>query len=70
MADLAEASEGARVTSVWIGEALGIRRASVAQMEKRSDLLLSALNSYVATLSGVFRLTVTFPGQRESKLRG
>ena len=58
------------MTQAQIAEALGIRQASVAQMEKRSELMLSTLRSYVEAMGGELRLTVTFPGQREVELGG
>ena len=58
------------LTQAQIAEALGIRQASVAQLEKRSDLMLSTLRSYVEAMGGELRLTVTFPGQREVELGG
>ena len=63
MADLAEASEGARVSPARIAEALGIRQASVAQMEKRSNMIISPWRSYVLTKGGKLRRAESFPRQ-------
>jgi hypothetical protein len=58
------------VTTARIGEELGIGRASVAQMEKRSGLMLSRLWSCVAAMGAELRLTVTFPGPRDVEFGG
>jgi DNA-binding XRE family transcriptional regulator len=58
--DLRKAKE---LTQVQLAEALGIRQATVAQLEKRSDLLLSTLRSYVDAMGGRLKLLVEFPGR-------
>ena len=49
--DLRRAKE---LTQVQLAEVLGVRQATVAQLEKRSDLLLSTLRSYVGPWAGVW----------------
>jgi transcriptional regulator with XRE-family HTH domain len=51
------------LTQAQLAECLGIRQATVAQLEKRSDLMLSTLRSYVEAMGGRLRLTVEFPGK-------
>lgn len=58
--DLRKARE---LTQHQLAESLGVRQATVAQMEKRSDLMLSTLRSYVRAMGGELDLTVTFPGK-------
>ena len=43
------------LTQEQVAEALGIRQATVAQLEKRSDLLLSTLRGYVEAMGGRLR---------------
>jgi DNA-binding XRE family transcriptional regulator len=65
--DLRRAKE---LTQVQVAEALGIRQATVAQLEKRSDLLLSTLRSYVEAMGGRLKLLVEFPGRPPVTLDG
>lgn len=44
-----------------MAELLGIGQDSVSRLEKRSDLLLSTLRSYVAAMGGRLRLIAEFP---------
>ena len=65
--DIRKAKE---LTQVQLAEALGIRQATVAQLEKRSDLLLSTLRSYVEAMGGRLKLMVEFPGRPPVTLEG
>lgn len=56
--DLRKARE---LTQTHMAEALGIGQDSVSRLEKRSDLLLSTLRSYVAAMGGSLDLVVRFP---------
>ena len=58
------------LTQVQLAEALSIRQATVARMEKQSDLLLSTLRSYVEAMGGKLRLTVEFPDRPTVALEG
>ncbi|PLW76552.1 helix-turn-helix domain-containing protein [Cohaesibacter celericrescens] len=58
------------MTQVQLAETLGIRQASVAQMEKRSDLMLSTLRSYVEAMGGKLNLMVEFPDRAPVLLDG
>lgn len=49
------------LTQVRMAEALGIGQDSVSRLEKRSDLLLSTLRSYVAAMGGSLDLVARFP---------
>lgn len=51
------------LTQHQLAETLGVRQATVAQMEKRSDLMLSTLRSYVEAMGGRLDVTVEFPGK-------
>ena len=65
--DLRRAKE---LTQEQVAETLGIRQATVAQLEKRSDLLLSTLRGYVEAMGGRLRLMVEFPGRPPVTLEG
>jgi DNA-binding XRE family transcriptional regulator len=65
--DLRKAKE---LTQVQLAETLGIRQATVAQMEKRGDLMLSTLRSYVEAMGGHLRLVVDFPDRPPVSLEG
>ena len=58
------------LTQEQVAAALGIRQATVAQLEKRSGLLLSTLRSYVEAMGGRLRLMVEFPGRPPVALEG
>lgn len=49
------------LTQARLAETLGIRQATIAQLEKPSDLMISTLCSYVEAMGGRLRLTVEFP---------
>ena len=68
--DLRKARE---LTQQRMAELLGIKQANVSRIEKRSDLLLSTLGSYVAAMGGRLRLVAEFqdrPPVVLSKLSG
>ena len=59
--DLREARE---LTQAQLAERLGIRQATIARLEQRSDLMISTLRSYVEAVGGRLRLTVESPTRR------
>ena len=59
-----------KLTQTQLAEVLNIRQASVAQMEKRSDLMLSTLRSYVEAMGGKLNLTVEFSDRGPVFLEG
>ena len=67
---LQELRKARELTQVQIAAHLGIRQSTVAQMEKRSDLMLSTLRSYVEAMGGKLRLTVEFPNHAPVALEG
>ncbi|RAH96070.1 transcriptional regulator [Acuticoccus sediminis] len=60
---LNELRKARELTQHQLAEGPGVRQATVAQMEKRSDLMLSTLRSYVEAMGGKLDLTVEFPGK-------
>jgi DNA-binding XRE family transcriptional regulator len=65
--DLRKARE---LTQEQVAEAPGIRQATVTQLEKRGDLLLSTLRSYVEAMGGHLTPMVEFPGRSPVALEG
>lgn len=51
------------LTQTELAERLGVSQANVAKIEKRSDLLVSTLRSYLAALGGEVRIVVSFQGR-------
>src|SRR5947209_925066 len=51
------------LTQTELAERLGVSQANVAKIEKRSDLLVSTLRSYLGALGGEVRIVVTFHGR-------
>ena len=50
-----------KLTQESMAELLGIRQDSVSRLEKRADLLLSTLRSYVKAMGGALKLVAEFP---------
>lgn len=67
---LQELRKAKALTQVQLAEILNIRQATVAQMEKRSDLMLSTLRSYVEAMGGRLNLVVEFPDREPVSLAG
>lgn len=57
-------------TQVQLAESLNVKQATIAQMEKRGDMLLSTVRSYVEAMGGTLDLVVQFPGQEPVHLTG
>ncbi|MEM8777486.1 MAG: XRE family transcriptional regulator, partial [Cyanobacteria bacterium P01_G01_bin.49] len=58
------------LTQERMAELLKIPQDSVSRLEKRSDLLLSTLRSYVQAMGGELQLTVKFPERPPVNLTG
>lgn len=56
------------LTQVRMAEALNIRQNGVSRIEKRSDLLLSTLRSYVEAMGGQLSLVAEFPNRPPVRL--
>ena len=59
-----------KLTQAQLVDILKIRQVAVSDMEKRSDLLLSTLRSYVEAMGGKLSLTVEFPNLGTGVLDG
>jgi len=58
------------LTQEYIGGKIGKKQVSVAQLEKRSDFLLSTLRQYVEALGGELELVVKFKDKKAARLSG
>lgn len=58
------------MTQEHIGRTLGKKQVSIAQLEKRTDFLLSTLREYVRALGGELDLIVRFQGHAPVRLTG
>ncbi|MEM6275365.1 MAG: helix-turn-helix transcriptional regulator [Pseudomonadota bacterium] len=67
---LKELRRAKALTQVQLAETLGVKQATVAQMEKRGDLLLSTLRSYVQAMGGRLDLVVEFPDRAPVSIAG
>lgn len=67
MQDVRKARE---MTQVRMAEILGKSQVTIAQMEKRTDVLLSTLRSYIEAMGGQLELVVRFPDRDPIVLQG
>ena len=67
---LKELRKAQDLTQVQLAQTLGIRQSTLAQMEKRNDLMLSTLRSYVQAMGGDLQLLVSFPGRQPIVIDG
>lgn len=68
--DLKALRKSMGLTQESIGEKIGKKQVSVAQLEKRSDFLLSTLRQYVEALGGELELVVKFKDKKPARLAG
>ena len=52
------------LTQKSMAEILGVEQDSVSRMERRADMLLSTMSSYVEAMGGKLRLIAEFPNRR------
>jgi len=52
------------LTQERMAELLGVEQENVSRIERRADLLLSTLASYVAAMGGKLRLIAEFPNRK------
>lgn len=56
-------------TQERVAKLLGIEQDSVSRMERRADMLLSTMSSYVEAMGGKLRLVAEFPNRRPYTVR-
>lgn len=67
---LRELRKAVELTQERMGELLGIGQDGVSRIEKRCDLLVSTLRSYVAAMGGRLRLVAELPNHPPVELIG
>jgi transcriptional regulator with XRE-family HTH domain len=67
---LRDLRQALKLTQDRIAETLGIGQDGVSRLEKRSDLLISTLRSYVEAMGGSLSLVAEFPDREPVVLSG
>lgn len=57
-------------TQIRMGELLNMRQENVSRLERRADLLVSTLQSYIAAMGGELSLVVEFKDRPPVKISG
>ena len=60
---LRDLRQARHMTQERIAELMGVEQENVSRLERRADLLLSTLSSYVAAMGGTLRLVAEFPNR-------
>ncbi len=58
------------LTQERMAETLGVGQESISRLEKRSDLLISTLGSYIKAMGGELCLVAEFPDRQPIVLKG
>lgn len=58
------------LTQEGMADRLEIRQGNISKVEKRSDMLISTLRSYVEAMGGTLELVAHMPGRAPVKLEG
>jgi hypothetical protein len=61
---LRDLRQAQHLTQERMAELMGVEQENVSRLERRADLLLSTLSSYVAAMGGKLRLIAEFPNRR------
>jgi transcriptional regulator with XRE-family HTH domain len=67
---LRDLRQALKLTQERLAEALGIGQDGVSRLEKRSDLLISTLRSYVEAMGGSLSIVAEFPDRHPILLSG
>lgn len=67
---LRELRKAHRLTQERIAETLGVGQEQISRLEKRSDLLISTLRSYVEAMGGRLTIMAEFPEHKPIILSG
>ena len=65
---IAEARKALSLTQVQVADALKITQGALSQMEKRGDMMVSTVQSYVEAMGGELKLVAQFPGMSPFEL--
>ena len=60
---LRDLRQAQHLTQERMAELMGVEQENVSRLERRADLLLSTLSSYVAAMGGKLRLIAEFPNR-------
>src|SRR6202453_2185246 len=60
---LRDLRQAEQLTQERMAELMGVEQENVSRLERRADLLLSTLSSYVAAMGGKLRLIAEFPNR-------
>jgi transcriptional regulator with XRE-family HTH domain len=60
---LRDLRQAGQLTQERMAELMGVEQENVSRLERRADLLLSTLSSYVAAMGGKLRLIAEFPNR-------
>jgi transcriptional regulator with XRE-family HTH domain len=60
---LRDLRQAQQLTQERMAELMGVEQENVSRLERRADLLLSTLSSYVAAMGGKLRLIAEFPNR-------
>ena len=60
---LRDLRQARHLTQERMAELMGVEQENVSRLERRADLLLSTLGSYVAAMGGKLRLVAEFPNR-------
>jgi len=60
---LRDLRQAQHLTQERMAELMGVEQENVSRLERRADLLLSTLTSYVAAMGGKLRLVAEFPNR-------
>ena len=61
---LADLRKAYRITQVDLAKKLGVRQATVSQVENSTDLYLSTLRKHIEAMGGELALTAKFPNRQ------
>lgn len=67
---LSDVRKARKLTQMKMAKLLNIGQDSVSRIEKRSDMLLSTLESYVRAMGGNLSLVAKFPDRPDVTLKG
>lgn len=59
---IADARKALALTQIQVADALNITQGALSQMERRDDLMVSTLQSYIEAMGGELKLVASFPG--------
>jgi DNA-binding XRE family transcriptional regulator len=65
---LRDLRQAEQLTQERMAELMGVEQENVSRLERRADLLLSTLSSYVAAMGGKLRLIAEFPNRQPATI--